>query len=1039
VLYFLPTLTVSHWMTKSALARIGVLPVLAVASCLVSTPARGALLAYEPFTNAPGTAIIGSGGGFGFSGLWQANGSGGVATNTSYALGYTDPEGNTLIASGGAGFFQGLTSANTSMQPTRSMASPRGTNGADGVTTWISFVAVRQGPAVAGDNPYPRGANVPHDLGAGALQKLAIGNSTGAATNTVGLIPQGNAGNLRPSRILFSATNFIVVRIDHAAGSANDSAYLFVNPGLAVEPLPAQADTNSQGAFDFSFDRLRVFAGGNASAAQPYAELVLDEYRIGETFADVTPHASPSNLPPAGPLVITNVFVSAGGLVLAGNGGSAGGTYYVLVSGDLAAPAANWPASSTNLFGSGGDFMSTNPLNPGVAVNFYRVLTGGPPAPGPTPPSIASQPQDQSVPEGQDATFTVAADGTAPLFYQWYFNTGTPLPDATNTSLTIAGAQAGHAGAYSVLVTNSLGSIMSSNAFLTVSPAPVAPFITAQPQSLTVTQGDSADFSVMAGGTSPLAYQWYFNTNTALAGATNALFTIPAAQANHAGTYSVVITNAAGSTTSLTAPLTVLVPPYIVAPPQSQSVIVSNDATFNVTAGGTAPLAYQWYFNTNTPLPNATNAALTILSAQTTNAGAYTVVVANSIGSVTSAVATLTVSQTVDTNGAYFVSPSGNDSDPGTITQPFLTIGRGVTAVGTGGRLYIRSGTYALSSKLTLSRTASPTNRIRIWAYPGETVVIDSTGNSSDGISISGVWYHLKGLTVMKAGHNGINISGHSNIVEFCTVHDNGNTGLHITGGSSGSTYPSYNLILNCDAYLNYDPPDGGDADGFSAKWNLGPGNVFDGCRSWWNSDDGWDLWMGTSPVLITNCWAFWTGTNYWNNPSFNGNANGFKLGGNYVPAAHRLVRSVSFQNFANGIDQNNNTAGLTVDNCTSWANHSANINLNHNSTNAPTVGVHTVRNNLSLNGGSSDSFSTGAIRTSNSWQVLLSPPASTSDLLSVDTSAATAPRQADGSLPVTPFLRPVPGGRLIDMGVIIPGDVYSGAAPEIGAYEFAP
>ena len=181
--------------------------------------------------------------------------------------------------------------------------------------------------------------------------------------------------------------------------------------------------------------------------------------------------------------------------------------------------------------------------------------------------------------------------------------------------------------------------------------------------------------------------------------------------------------------------------------------------------------------------------------------------------------------------------------------------------------LYLRGGTYALTSKLSLSKTASPTNRIRLWAFPGETPVIDNTGigSSIDGISISGHWYHLKGLEQKNATHNGINISGNSNIVEFCTVHDNGNTGLHITGGSSGSTYPAYNLILNCDSYLNYDPPDGGNADGFSAKWNLGPGNVFSGCRAWWNSDDGWDLWMGNSPVTITNCWAFWSGTNYWN------------------------------------------------------------------------------------------------------------------------------------------------------------------------------
>src|SRR4051812_15109246 len=105
---------------------------------VLAFPVSAALLAYEPFTNAPGTAIIGSGDGFGFNGVWQANSSGGIATNTAYALNYTDSASNTLVTAGGAGFFQGLISANTSMQPIRLFNFSRGTNGTDGITSWIS-------------------------------------------------------------------------------------------------------------------------------------------------------------------------------------------------------------------------------------------------------------------------------------------------------------------------------------------------------------------------------------------------------------------------------------------------------------------------------------------------------------------------------------------------------------------------------------------------------------------------------------------------------------------------------------------------------------------------------------------------------------------------------------------------------------------------------------------------------------------------------------------------------------------------------------
>ncbi|TAL05798.1 MAG: DUF1565 domain-containing protein [Verrucomicrobia bacterium] len=910
---------------------------------------QAAVLAYEPFTNTTGAAIIGSSDGYGFNGAWQTNSSAGTATNTGFGLSYTDAASNTLVTVGGAGFFQGYTLTNGSMQPIRLFNFSRGTNGTDGVTTWISFLIARQGPTgtLAG-NPYGRGANLPHDFNAGAIQKLAIGNSSGATSNTVGLIPTGSATNLKGATNQFGgATNFIVVRIDHVAGAANDNAWLFVNPQLNVEPSTNSAGAVSANAFDFSFDRLRVFAGGTNSSTtppQPYAELVVDEYRIGEAYADVTPYAGSSNPPAAtGPLIITNRVLLPGAIILAGTGGSNGATYYVLTATNISLPVTNWPAVGTNTFDAAGRFNSTNPTTPGAVQQYFRLLTGGAPPSALVAPNITTQPTNRTVTVGQPATFNAAASGSATLRYQWYFNNGTPLANATNATLAIASAQTNDAGNYYVIVSNSVGAATSAVALLTVNQFPV---ITAQP------------------------------TN--------------------------------------------------------QTVSVSNNASFVVTAIGTAALRYQWYFNTNTPLANATNASLALNSVQSNNAGAYRVIVTNDFGAATSSIATLTVTGPL-VAGAYFVSvTNGNDSNAGTEASPFKTISKGLSVTTTGGVVYVRAGTYALSSKLSLSGTGgSAVNSKRLWAYPGEFPVIDSTGNSSDGIGISGRFYHLKGLTVMNAGHNGINISGNSNIVEFCTLRENGNTGLHITGSTDGVTYPAANLILNCDSYLNYDPPIGGNADGFSAKWQLGPGNVFRGCRAWWNSDDGWDLWMGTSPVLMDNCWAFWNGTNYWADPQFNGNGNGFKLGGNYVGTPHRLAHSLAFVNESNGVDQNNNEEGQTIDNNTSWGNKARNFNLNHGTNSTP----HLVRNNLSFSGASGDSFRTGTIVTSNSWQVVSSPAANAGDVLSVNSSGVDGPRQSDGSLPVLPFLRPVPAGRLIDKGVDV-GDPFAGAAPDLGAFE---
>ncbi len=341
-----------------------------------------------------------------------------------------------------------------------------------------------------------------------------------------------------------------------------------------------------------------------------------------------------------------------------------------------------------------------------------------------------------------------------------------------------------------------------------------------------------------------------------------------------------------------------------------------------------------------------------------------------------------------------------------------------------------------MSSKISLSKTGTASQPIRIRAYPGESPVLDGSAFGDDVISISGSYYQLYALTITNAGHNSVRISGNNNILERCVSLGARNTGFHISGGNGAAIYPSNNLVLNCDSIRSYDAPVGGNADGFTAKWSLGPGNVFRGCRAWENSDDGWDLWMGTQPVLIENCWAFRSGINVWDpsNTQFNGNGNGFKLGGNGTPAMHRLVGSLSFGNKAWGVDQNNNAAGQTVDQNTVWNNGSGAINLNHLNTGGPLQSSHVLRNNAAIGAISIGSTPTyPSIQLSNTWQVL--PDVNTGDFLSTDYTWAMAPRRDDGSLPETPFLRPVPGGRLLDLGVILDRP-FSGSAPDLGAFE---
>src|SRR5436190_1083230 len=152
----------------------------------------------------------------------------------------------------------------------------------------------------------------------------------------------------------------------------------------------------------------------------------------------------------------------------------------------------------------------------------------------PVTPTITAQPASQTVSAGQTATFTVTATGTAPLSYQWQKN-GTAIGGATAASYTTPATTAADNGdQFTVVVSNAAGSVTSNAAALTVSSVLVAPTITRQPASQTVTAGQTATFTVTAAGTAPLSYQWQRN-GTAIGGATAASYTTPATVTSDSG------------------------------------------------------------------------------------------------------------------------------------------------------------------------------------------------------------------------------------------------------------------------------------------------------------------------------------------------------------------------------------------------------------------------------------------------------------------------------------------------------------------------
>ena len=172
----------------------------------------------------------------------------------------------------------------------------------------------------------------------------------------------------------------------------------------------------------------------------------------------------------------------------------------------------------------------------------------------------------------------------------------------------------------------------------------VAPSITNQPQSLVVNIGSMATFSVGAAGTAPLSYQWQKNLGV-ISGATNSTYAITNVQLSDAGTFSVVVTNAAGSVTSSNATLTVQLtntPPSIVTQPQRQIADFGGSVAFSVSVSGTPPFTYQWQFN-GASIPGATTNSYALVNLVSTNSGNYSVSVRNSYGGIVSSNASLLV------------------------------------------------------------------------------------------------------------------------------------------------------------------------------------------------------------------------------------------------------------------------------------------------------------------------------------------------------------------------------------------------------------
>ena len=335
-------------------------------------------------------------------------------------------------------------------------------------------------------------------------------------------------------------------------------------------------------------------------------------------------------------------------------------------------------------------------------------------------PTITTPPANQTVTAGQTATFTVVAAGTVPLSYQWQKN-GANIAGATAVSYTTPVTTTADSGStFRVVVTNTAGTVTSTTATLTVSPAPVAPTITTPPTNQTVTAGQAATFAVVAAGTAPLSYQWQKN-GANIAGATAASYTTPATTISDSGsTFRVVVTNTAGTVTSSAATLTVN--------PAPAPAIQLSSSTVNFANGVVGTSLSQPLIITNT------------------------------------GTATLTITQVNETGSAFF-SVSGfslplnvNAGQQTTITVTFLATSAGTVS----GNISIVSNAPTSPTPVALTGTAiaatltlgiNPTglsfgNVTTGTSSPTQNVTITNTGNSNVAISqinLVGAGYTMTG------------------------------------------------------------------------------------------------------------------------------------------------------------------------------------------------------------------------------------------------------------------------------------------------------
>lgn len=757
----------------------------------------------------------------------------------------------------------------------------------------------------------------------------------------------------------------------------------------------------------------------------------------------------------------------------------------------------NSPTSAStiisNLVAGTYTFQITVTDNSGASVSSSLTIVVNAAPPANQPPS-ANAGGDKVITLPTTSTTLVGTgldpDGTI-ASYSWSktsgpatFNIVSPSSSTTVVNNLVAGTYQ-----FTLTVTDNLGATGSDTVSVTVNPAPNQPPVANAGLNSSITLPTSST-SLFGSGADPdgtiSAYAW-----TQLSGPNTATIAAPSSATTGVSgliagvyTFQLTVTDNAGATDTDTVTVTVIAAPVVDAlisttsggpsTPSATITLPSGITLYSISTG--SPTVFQWTKISGgaatIAAPNGSSTAISGLVA-----GTYVFQLQAWNGSITDTAQITVVVNASPAGPTYYVAPNGDDTrtkaQASNINTPWKTWDRLNTAgLVPGDTVLFRGGTYqtpksaSAGTHWTLSGlNGAAGNTIKLWAYPGETPVFTAAniGNPTNSdptlFRISNCNYiHIKGVrfTTLPQIPSGAGVSrgiainnSSNNTFELMELDHIGGYGFILESGCNS------NYFLNCDAHHMGDQfsTDGGawgNANGFQCTGSTTTGttaataNVFEGCRAWWISDDGFDFYGVNGYFIVKNCWSFWNG---YIPDTFTaaGDGDGFKLGpdgGGVHNSTLRVVTNcLSFENRQHGFNQNNGDMRYTLYNNTAYKN-------GHPEAGRPVSGygfmwdyispdpVCDFKNNISF--ANQNAYrGNEIIGSKNTWSPDLGITVTNSDFVSVSSVGADGPRQADGSLPNLNFLKLAATSPLINKGVNV-GLPFLGSAPDIGAYEKA-